>query len=75
MYAQVGRVLHGVVCHFPRMTTILVYMVSSLGSGLATVLMPASDSVTGELQPAPAGVRHITGQLQLKIAIVVICKH
>ncbi|XP_043229784.1 monocarboxylate transporter 13-like [Amphibalanus amphitrite] len=42
----VGRVLHGVVCHFPRMTTILVYMISSVGSGLATVLMPISSSVT-----------------------------
>ncbi|XP_037090533.1 monocarboxylate transporter 14-like [Pollicipes pollicipes] len=41
----VGRVLHGVVCHFPRMTTILVYMVSSVGSGIATLLMPASNSV------------------------------
>lgn len=41
-----GRVFHGVLCHFPRMCTVLVYASSSVLSGVATLAIPLCSEFT-----------------------------
>ena len=49
---QVGRILHGVICHFPQMATILVFTASTFVTGVSTLLIAVCQDVTSELAVA-----------------------
>ncbi|KAF0303130.1 Monocarboxylate transporter 13 [Amphibalanus amphitrite] len=42
----VGRIAHGVICHFPRMATILVFTASTLVTGVSTMLFAVCHTAT-----------------------------